>query len=121
MRLVTPIAKDAWNARFIHRKQLSGRANVHQLERSEHASAPVVRQGELDLQETYSRRAARAVRHRTSPLEAVASVDSGGISNASTHRRYGRLRLGALDSLLGSRRLDWAECGSAGDARQTGD
>jgi transposase len=42
------------------------------------------------------------------------------VSNASTHRRRGRLRLAALDSLLGSRGLDRAESGSARDARQAG-
>ena len=106
---------------FIHRKQLSGRTNVRRLERSEPASAPVARPRQWRPQKTYSRRAARTLRGGTSALETVAGVDSRGVSNAPAHRRRGRLRLGALDSLLGAGGLDRTASGSARDARQDGD
>jgi len=56
---------------FLHRKQLSGQPHVRQLGGSESTGASVVRPRQLDLQETYPRRAAqrapRAPRANCSP------------------------------------------------------
>src|ERR1019366_8925705 len=102
---------------FLHRTQLSGGAYVHQLGGSEPAGAPVVRQGQLDLQEAYPRGAARTVRSGAHASQTAAGVDSGSVSSASANGGRGRLRFGELHSLLGASRLDRA---SGGGARDTG-
>jgi transposase len=73
------------------------------------------------IEETYPRRAARAVRGRAHASEAAAGMDSRGVSSASTHSGRGRLRLGKLDSLLGSGGLDRASGGGSRDAGQDRD
>ena len=102
----------------LHREQLSGRPHVRQLGGSESTGAPVVRPRQLDLQETHPRRAARTVRGRAPASETAAGVDSGSVSSASAHGGRGRLRRGALQSLLGAGRLDRAARGGARDQGQ---
>ena len=106
---------------LLHRKQLSGRTHVRQLGGSESTGAPVVRQGQLDLQETYPRGAARTIRRGATASQTAAGVDSGSVSTASTHGGRGRLRLGELHSLLGAGRLDRAAGGGARDQGQDRD
>ena len=105
---------------FIENNFLAGRTFAS-WEDLNQPGAPVVRQGQLDLQETYPRRAARTVRGGAHASEAAAGVDSRSVSSASAHGGRGRLRLGELHSLLGSGRLDRASGGGSRDAGQDRD
>ena len=99
---------------FIENNFLAGRTFAS-WEDLNQPGAPVVRPRQLDLQETYPRGAARTVRRRAPASETAAGVDSRSVSSASAHGGCGRLRLGALHSLLGAGLLDRAPGGSARD------
>ena len=108
-------------ALLVHREQLPGRAHLLQLGGSESAGAGVVRQGQLDLQETYPRGSARAVRGRAAASEAAAGVDSGSLPAASAPGRYRRLCRAEQQPLLGSGGLDRPPRGGARDQGQDRD
>jgi len=117
-RSAMPIVRRAWNVRLLHRKQLSGRPHILQLGGSESAGAPVVRQGQLHLQETYPRGASRVIRGRTPASPTATGVDSRSVSPAPAHGGCGGVRLGELHSLLGSGLLDRAKSGNPRDQGQ---
>src|ERR1022692_2467007 len=106
---------------LVYRKQLSGGPQVRQLGGSESTGASVVRQGQLDLQEIYPRRATGTVRGGAPASESAAGVDSGSVPSACAHGGCGRLCLGELGSLLGAGSLDRTEGGGSRDAGQDRD
>src|SRR5450432_4716213 len=98
---------------LVHRKQLSGGANVLQLGGSESAGASMVRPCQRHIQETHSRHSPRVVRRGAAASETAAWVDSRSLPAAATHGGRGRLRLGEHQPLLGYGCLDRAPGGGA--------
>jgi hypothetical protein len=92
-----------------------------QLGGSESAGAGVVRQGQLDLQETYPRGAARVVRGRAAASETAAGVDSGSLPAASALVDIEGYVGAEQQPLLGSGGVDRAPRGGARDQGQDRD